>query len=404
MSNEKGLLASQTSKFDSIIRTFPGLGLALGLALLANWLAPRLGQVVLRLQGLDPGTAASPVSAILVAVLLGLIIRNTVGLAPAFQPGIGFAMKAVLRWGIVLLGLRLSFFDALRIGAWGIPVVAITVLTGIVVTNWIGRWLKQSDRLGILIAASTAICGITAVMATAPVVNARDREITYAVATVTIFGMMAMMVYPYLAFALFSGDAVRAGLFLGTAIHDTAQVTGAALIYSQLFGQPQALDVATVTKLLRNVFLVVVVPALALIYAAQGPAGEYWGEASEAGGEAGCAKSRPPLSKLFPAFVLGFLAMALVRSIGDAGVGADGTGLALGLFSQEAWRGLLGIASQTASVYLLGTAMAAVGLNSSATVLRELGGRPLVVGLLSAVTVGAVAAVLAIVFGGRISL
>lgn len=370
------------------LRAVPGVVLALVMALIADRLAGVIGAVVLRLQGIDPATASSPVSGILVAVVLGLLLRNTVGLPALFEPGVSFAMKPVLRLGIVLLGIRLSLLDALRIGAWGIPVVALTVVTGIAFTTWINRRLQQPDRLGTLIAASASICGVTAVVATAPAIGARDREIAYAVATVTVFGLVAMVLYPYLAFWAFGGDPVRAGLFMGTAIHETAQVAGAGLIYSQVYGQPAALDVATVTKLLRNVFLVLVVPVLALLYAAR--------QARTSGPGA----RRPSLAQLFPTFVLGFLVMALLRSVGDAGLSEGG--LALGFLDATRWKQFTGAVTQVASVYLLGTAMAAVGLNSSAAVLRQLGWRPMVVGLVSAAVVGIVAFGMAAVLGGRI--
>lgn len=378
--------------------TVPGLALALGLALVAHVVAAELGAILLRLQGLDPATAANPVSGILMAVLLGLIIRNTIGLHPLFQPGVSWSLKTVLRLGIILLGIRLSLLDALQIGLWGLPIVGLTVTAGIVVTQLIGRQLQESPRLGTLIAAATAICGITAVMATAPVINARDREITYAVATVTVFGMTAMMLYPYLAFWLFSGDAIKAGLFLGTAIHDTAQVTGAALIYSQLFGQPPALDVATVTKLLRNMFLIVVVPILAIMYTTRGAR-----SGVQAKEYTSLDRKGPAWLRLFPTFVLGFVALAVIRSLGDAGL-AGASGRALGLFSAGTWQTIISSGSKIASTYFLGTAMAAVGLNSSAAVIKELGGRPFVVGLISAVVVGMVAALLAFIFGGQVEL
>lgn len=386
---------------DKTMQIAPGLALALGLAVAAHALAPYAGAGVLKLQGLDPARAASPVSGILVAVVLGLIIRNVLGLPRWMIPGVDFAMKPVLRLGIVLLGIRLSLLDALRIGAWGIPIVAITVAAGIGVTTWISRRLNQPGRLGTLIAASTAICGVTAVVATAPAIDAEDREITYAVATVTIFGLAAMVVYPYLGFWLFGGDAVKAGLFMGTAIHETAQVAGAGLIYSQVFQQPRALDVATVTKLLRNVFLVAVVPVLALMYSARAarPGGSADGTSgpSDAGG---ARPGKPGFSRLFPTFVLGFLAFALIRTAGDSA--AAGGALALGIFDAGTWASLTGRLANFASVYLLGTAMAGVGLNSSIKVLRELGGRPFIVGLVSAVVVGGVAVALAFTFGGRI--
>src|SRR5699024_9617060 len=97
-------------------------------------------------------------------------------------------------------------------------------------------------------------------MATAPVIKAKEDEISYAVANITIFGLIGMMVYPYVGHLLFPDDPIKVGLFLGTAIHDTAQVTGAALIYSQMFDVSEVIDIATVTKLTRNLFIIAVIP------------------------------------------------------------------------------------------------------------------------------------------------
>jgi uncharacterized integral membrane protein (TIGR00698 family) len=366
----------------------PGLALAMAVALGANALAQWLGAILLRLQGLAPGAAPSPVSGIMVAIVLGLLLRNVVGLPEVFQPGVSVAMKQVLRLGIVLLGIRLSVYDALRIGFWGIPVVALTIATGIGVTTWLNRRLRQPERLGTLIAASTSICGVTAAVSTAPAIGAEDREVTYAVATVTVFGLLAMLLYPYFAHWAFAGDPVKAGLFLGTSIHETSQVAGAALIYAQVFGQPQAVDVATVTKLLRNVFLVVVVPLLSLMYLSRQARGE--------------GARRPGLLQLFPTFVLGFLAMAVVRSLGDAGVLAGGK--AFGLWDAAAWRQVYGGLNKLGTDVLLASAMAGVGLNTSLAVFRDLGAGPMVLGLASALTVGIGALGLAATFGPFISM
>lgn len=124
----------------------------------------------------------------------------------------------------------------------------------------------QSNRLGTLIASGTGICGVTAIMAVSPVVKAKDNEISYAVANITIFGLVGMLFSPYLANTFFADNPIKAGLFLGTAIHDTAQVTGAALIYNQMYDIEKVVDVATVTKLTRNLFIIAVIPLVSYLF------------------------------------------------------------------------------------------------------------------------------------------
>jgi uncharacterized integral membrane protein (TIGR00698 family) len=145
-----------------------------------------------------------------------MVIRNTIGLHERFQPGVAFALKKLLRLGIILLGIRLSLLDVLEVGVFGIPIVVGAVLTGLIVATRATRWLGLSDRLGTLIAIGTGICGATAIVATAPGIKARDEEVAYAVANITIFGIVAMVLYPFLGNLIFSGDIVNTGLFLGT--------------------------------------------------------------------------------------------------------------------------------------------------------------------------------------------
>lgn len=331
------------------------------------------------------------VSFILVAIVLGMLVRNTVGLAPVFEPGVAFSLRKLLRLGIVLLGIRLSILDVLEIGVFGVPVVVGAVLTGLIVATWATRALGLSDRLGTLIAVGTGICGATAIVATAPGIEARDEEVAYAVANITIFGIAAMFLYPFLGDVIFSGDVTRVGLFLGTSIHETAQVAGAGLIYDQSFDivtAPSGADIAVVTKLVRNALMVVAIPAITFLYTRRARA------AGREGGE------RPGLLQLVPVFILGFLAMAVLRSIGDAGV--DGGGQAFGIWDPAAWSDLThGI--RTWAEYVLATAMAGVGLGTSIRQLRGLGLKPFAVGIAAALAVGGVAVGLVFVFGPLIS-
>lgn len=343
------------------------------LALLAQPVAAGLGSLLLSARGLDPLGRASPVSAIPVAVLLGLLVANTVGTPTRLAPGVDLAVKKVLRLGIILVGLKLSLVDVLKIGALGVPMVVLLVVFAVVAARLLARGMGVSARLGVLAAASTAICGITATLAVAPGINADDREVAYTVANVTLFGLVAMLSYPFLAHALFADAPGAAGLFLGTAIHDTSQVMGAAIAYSEVYGEPVAMQVATVAKLTRNALLVAVVPALTWMSAREGA-------------------KRQSLGQLFPTFVLGFLALAAVRTVGDLGLAQGGR--ALGLFEVEGWKEVLRVLGDKGATLALATALAGVGLSTRLSVLRGLGPRPFFLGLAAALVVGLASLVL----------
>lgn len=376
------------SPLQKLSRLLPGLALALAIALVAQSIASALGAALLRLQGLDPAGKGSPISAISVAVVLGLVIANTVGVSKTFSAGLGFSVKKILRLGIILVGLKLSVVDVLKVGSLGIPVVLALVTFALIATLFIAKRARVSHQLGSLAAASTAICGITATLAIAPTIEADEREVAYTVANVTLFGLLGMLLYPYIANALFGDNSSAAGLFLGTAIHDTSQVMGAAISYQEVFNDPRALEVATVAKLTRNAMLVGVVPVLAILHARRaGSVGQ---------GELSGSK----LLSLFPLFIFGFLAMSLLRTMGDIGL-ADG-GLALGLLSQDAFRSIIHLLGDKASLLALGMALASVGLSTRLSVFRGLGLRPLLVGFSAALLVSLASAVLSGLLGPMI--
>ncbi|HSJ36840.1 MAG TPA: putative sulfate exporter family transporter, partial [Planococcus sp. (in: firmicutes)] len=340
--------------------------------------------------GIMPEGSASPISGIFTAILLGIVIRNVIGIPELFDAGIDFAVKYALRAGIILLGLRLSLGEALKLGAWGLPLIVACITTGLFVTLYFTRKLNQSNRLGTLIATGTGICGITAIMATAPVIKARENEISYAVANITIFGLIGMLFYPYLAHFFFADNPVKAGLFLGTAIHDTAQVTGAALIYAQVFDANEVIDVATITKLTRNVFIIAVIPFVSyLFFHNRTKKGE------RGGGEL------PKWYKLFPLFILGFLGLSFLRSVGDATAASGGQ--AFGLFSPAAWQEFHSFWSSFGSTYMLGLAMAGVGLSTNLRVLKGMGITPFYIGLIATIAVGSVSLLLIALFGDLVA-
>src|SRR5688572_21583311 len=271
------------------------------------WLADVLGQALLAARGLNTST---PISGVPVAIVIGLLLRNLLPLPAILRPGLKFCVSRVLQLGIVLVGIRLSAFDVLRLGAAGLPVVLVAIATGLIFVTWFNKKLGLPPRLGTLIAAGTSICGVTAIVSTAPAIEAEEREVAYAVANVVAFGLCAMLAYPYLAHA-WLGRSETVGLFLGTAVHDTSQVVGAALTYRQMYADDVVLRVATVTKLTRNLFLAAVIPLLT------------WMHVRSSHIAAG-TKPTAKWTSYVTAFVIGFLAMAVIRTLGDAGVRATG--------------------------------------------------------------------------------
>src|SRR3954454_953428 len=195
----------------------PGILMALALA----WLGNVLSEVI----GKRRGYQKSPISPIMLAVVLGLVIRNTIGVPKAYEAGLRLCLKTVLRLGIVLLGLGLSVQAVAKMGLIGLPIIACCIATALIAVTYINRALRLPSRLGTLIAVGTSICGVSAIVATAPAIDAEDDETSYAVACITLFGLVALFAYPFVAHGVFDTPA-QAGTFLGTAIHDTSQLAG----------------------------------------------------------------------------------------------------------------------------------------------------------------------------------
>ena len=345
------------------MNVIPGLLVAFALAVAGNFLADRLA--------LSLGLGAGAISGIMVAILLGLALGNLFKLPAALKPGIGFAVKRVLRLGIVLLGLKLSIVEVGSIGLKSLPVIMVTIPAAILIVTYLGRRLGLPDRLGTLIAVGTSICGNTAIVAVSPTIGAKEEETSYAVACITVFGLFAMLAYPFVAHWLFGGDAFKAGLFLGSSVHDTSQVAGAGMVYSDFYRDPQALNVATVTKLERNLSMLLVIPLMSILYHRRSSEGT----------------APPPWWTMVPLFVVGFACMSALRTIGDLGTSP------FGLLTPEQWHDFIKLASKV-TTYCLGIAMAGVGLGTSIKGLKSIGFKPLGLGLVSALIVGIISTLL----------
>jgi len=354
----------------NVLEIIPGLILAIVVTIvgiqLTKWVAILLG------------LAKSPVSPIMMAIVLGIIVKNTIGVPKLCQAGVGFGLKKLLRLGIILMGIRLSIFAVLKIGVLCTGIVIVAIATGVFLTLLITRKLGLAERLGTLIGVGTGICGASAIVATGPAIEATEEEITYAVGTITIFGIVAMFLYPYVSHLILSMSHVESGIFMGTSIHETAQVAGAGLMYDQLWiGEnklvnPTGADVAIVTKLVRNAFMALAIPLLSYLYIRR---------------NRGISGKKVSALSLFPTFILGFIALAVVRSLGDYFV------LSKSLWNPAGWSHLCSIVKLW-SGYFLAVAMAGVGLGTDIGKLKTLGAKPFYVGLFAALSVGIISVIL----------
>jgi len=349
-----------------------GIALAVCVAFVAGHAATWVGEALL-------GFAKSPVSDIMMAIVIGMLVANSVPLPDALRDGLRFCAGTILRIGIMLLGIRLSLLGAGRFTLVALPFVLCAIAVGLTTVAYLGRRMGLTKQLSGLIAVGTSICGCTAIVAAAPLIRAREAEVSYAIACITLFGLVAMFAYPFIAHWVFAEEPALAGLLLGTSIHETAQVAGAGLMYEAQFHAPRALDIATVTKLTRNLCMIAVIPLVGVLYAA----------------EPGPRTRRVHWLRMVPWFIAGFAAMSALRTVGDLGERP------FGLLEPASWQAFTGWVRYAAERFLL-VAMAAVGLTSTIVGMRQIGLRPFLLGLFAAALVGVSSLALIALFGARL--
>ena len=345
-------------EYQKIIRIIPGVILALVFCLFSQGINNVIGIEIF-------GTSKSPISTVMIAILLGIIMGNAFTPRLGMMIGLDFTQKYILKLGIIFLGIRLSFEEFLKFGTVAIPLIIVCIISVLVLIKLLIKKVPISSKMSYLIAIGTSVCGATAIVAMAPVINAKKSEVAYAIANITLFGVISMLVYPYFAEWYFYGEPLQVGLFLGTAIHETSQVAAAGLIYDQQFNSPETLNVATVTKLIRNTFLVIMVPLFGYLY------------------NRGKVKDKSySIFSIFPYFVLGFIGMIIFRNFGDQIFTLENSKF-------EYWKIFIGYIKNLATVFLT-MAMAAVGISINLNELKSMGYKPFIVGLIAAITVGIV--------------
>jgi uncharacterized integral membrane protein (TIGR00698 family) len=307
----------------SQVRTkIPGLLSAMILALLAWYLGKALPII------------GGPVFGILLGILLAFYKRPS-----ALEEGIRFTSKKILQAAIILLGFEMNLYNIFKVGSQSLVVMLFT-LTAAFLTAWlVGRGLKLQGNTATLIGVGTAICGGSAIAATAPVIKADDKEIAYSISTIFLFNIAAVFLFPFLGHLLHMSD-VGFGIWAGTAINDTSSVVAAGYSYSDAAG-----SLATIVKLTRTLMIIPITLVLGIIT-----------------GRKTAQHSSFRLAKIFPWFVLGFLAAAIINTAGF--LSAD-------------------IANQLAQLgkFFIVMAMVAIGLNTNLKQLVGNGIRPIVLGL-----------------------
>lgn len=298
-----------------------------------------MAAVALFLGGLAPMVGAS-----VLAMAAGVIIRNTVGAPGVLAAGVEFTLRHLLRLAIILFGTTLNLAEIVSLSGASFIVICATVVLALGLTNLFGRKVQVPPRLANLIGVGTAICGTTAVLTIGPITGAKEEEIAFAVATIFLFNMVAVVAYPMLGRLLGLPDATF-GIWAGAAIHDTSSVMAASLAFSEPAGKA-----AMVVKLTRTLMLVPIALAFGLV--AHGSR---------------CVS----FAGIFPWFVFWFVVAAGVNTLGLLG---PGTVLATGLLAK----------------FLVVMVMVAVGLSADLRRMRAIGLRPFYIGLFASVLIAVV--------------
>lgn len=299
-----------------------------------------------------------------IALFLGILINHFINIKAPFKKGITFTSKKILKLAIILLGASLNISMVLHVGKLSLTVMVFTLLTCFGGGYFIGKALGLNWKMSSLISAGTGICGGSAIAALAPVIEAEDVDIAYAMSATFLFDIAMIVLFPVMGRALGLSD-IAYGLWTGTAVNDTSSVVAAGYAYSEAAG-----DFATMVKLTRTLSIIPTVLVFSLISRRV--------KIKTLGNEG--AHKDLKISSLFPYFILGFLALSLINSFG--------------LISPELSHSLKNL-----SKFLMVMALAAIGLNTSFTDMQKSGIQPMIHGFIISALVVIVSLVVQIFMG-----
>ncbi len=338
-----------------ILKAVPGILLSAAVAALACWLESLLPVHLI-------GSAV-------IAMFIGMIINSLLRKTDVFASGLKFTSKKILKFAIILLGLSLNIATILHVGRLSLTVMVFTLLTCFGGGYFIGRALGLNWKLSNLISAGTGICGGSAIAAISSTIDADDNDVAYAMSATFLFDMAMIILFPIMGRALGMSDEAF-GIWAGTAVNDTSSVVATGYAFSEGAG-----DFATMVKLTRTLAIIPTVIVFAFVQLRLKRK-----EALASSADGNGVKMNFNLKKIFPWFILGFLAMSVVASV----------------FPIPAQ-----VVSGTKSVskFLMVCALAAIGLNTSFSSMKKSGIRPMIHGFIISALVVVVALVVEICMG-----
>ena len=338
-----------------VLKVFPGIILSVGVAILACWLESLLP---IHLIG-------SAVIAMFIGMVLNHFLRNT----KVFASGLKFTSKKILKFAIILLGLSLNITTILNVGKMSLTVMIFTLLTCFGGGYFIGKALGLNWKLSNLISAGTGICGGSAIAAIAPTIDADDNDVAYAMSATFLFDMAMIVLFPIMGQAMGMTDQAF-GIWAGTAVNDTSSVVATGYAFSEGAG-----DFATMVKLTRTLAIIPTVITFAFVQLRLKRK-----EALANSKNGSELKANFNIAKIFPWFILGFLAMSIVASVFPIPAAVvSGT--------------------KSASKFLMVCALAAIGLNTSFSSMKKAGIRPMLHGFIISVLVVVVALLVEMAMG-----
>lgn len=338
-----------------MLKFIPGILLSVGVAALACFIESLLPIHLI-------GSAV-------IAMFIGMSINHFLKDRKVLSAGLKFTSKKILKFAIILLGLSLNITTILTVGKMSLTVMIFTLLTCFGGGHFIGRALGLNWKLSNLISAGTGICGGSAIAAIAPTIDADDSDVAYAMSATFLFDMAMIVLFPIMGRALGMSDQAF-GIWAGTAVNDTSSVVATGYAFSEAAG-----DFATMVKLTRTLAIIPTVVTFAFIQLRLKRK-----EALATSGSGHGLKANFSISKIFPWFILGFLAMSVVASVFPIPAAVvSGT--------------------KRISKFLMVCALAAIGLNTSFSSMKKAGIRPMIHGFIISALVVVVALVVEIAMG-----
>jgi uncharacterized integral membrane protein (TIGR00698 family) len=295
---------------------------------------------------------------VLWAILIGLTISNTVGVPALFRSGVA-TYEFWLKAGIVLLGARFLLGDVRRLGGLSLVLIAIELVLALTFMTYLGRAFHLKPKLVSLLAIGSSICGVSAIIAAQGAIDADEEDSSYAIAAILLLGALSLFLFPLIGHFLHLSDHAY-GLWAGLAVDNTAEATAAGALYSDAAGK-----VAVLAKTCRNATIGFIVLGYAIYWATKGQAAEVKNKGAF-------------LWRKFPKFVLGFLLISLLATVG--------------FFTKPQ---LAAVGNLSRWAFLL--TFAGVGLRTNLRELSKQGTRPLIVGAVGEIVIALIT--LGLVFG-----